>query len=350
MQRRRPGRVVGPVKRGSPVREPISTGWSSSVLGCDAASGLSIASDSTSVVVMPPVKTPTPRPYIANSLDFMRQRLRWLYGRTRGLPQRPPAPGADSAGSVMDPPWSLRIRDEAPLTIAAVVRGTAWILPDGADSRPMHAGDVALIRGPYYYTVADSPQTTPQVIIHPGQVCTTLDGVSVAEAMDQGVRTWGNAATGPPCCLPATRAPARSAGASPTRSPSWSCSAMGPGTAPAALLACRRDRQGRPRPSRRARPAARSARRRRAPRVVRSRRRAVPDLVSGSRRSDSGSRTPAPAQQPGPSLESRRPGRRSRHLPGRARATVHRTVGEPPMTFLTSYRLALAAGPAARTW
>ena len=121
-----------------------------------------------------------------------------------GFLNGPRARGAFLLRSVMDPPWSLRIRDEAPLTIAAVVRGTAWILTDGADPQPMHVGDVALIRGPEHYTVADSPDTAPQVIIHPGQVCTTLDGVSVAEAMDQGVRTWGNSAQGATVVLTGT--------------------------------------------------------------------------------------------------------------------------------------------------
>src|SRR2546430_2064907 len=31
----------------------------------------------------------------------------------------------------MEPPWSLRIQDEAPLTLVAVVRGEAWIVADG---------------------------------------------------------------------------------------------------------------------------------------------------------------------------------------------------------------------------
>jgi len=121
-----------------------------------------------------------------------------------GFLNGPRARGAFLLRSVMDPPWSLRIRDEAPLTIAAAVRGTAWIMHDGVDPRPMHPGDVALIRGPDHYTVADSPNTPPQVIIHPGQVCTTLDGVSVVEAMDQGVRTWGNAAQGATVMLTGT--------------------------------------------------------------------------------------------------------------------------------------------------
>lgn len=121
-----------------------------------------------------------------------------------GFLNGPRARGAFLLRSVMDPPWSLRIRDEAPLTIAAVVRGTAWISYDGEDARPLHAGDVAIMRGPDHYTVADSPDTAPQVIIGPGQVCTTPDGVSVAESMSQGVRTWGNTAQGATVMLTGT--------------------------------------------------------------------------------------------------------------------------------------------------
>ena len=57
-------------------------------------------------------------------------------------------------------------------------------------------GDVAIIRGPDPYTVADAPATPPTVVIHPGQRCTTPDGVSLSTAMDLGVRTWGNSPTG----------------------------------------------------------------------------------------------------------------------------------------------------------
>jgi AraC-like DNA-binding protein len=121
-----------------------------------------------------------------------------------GLLNGPRARGAFLLRSVMDPPWSLRIRDEAPLTIAAVVRGDAWVSYDDDEPAVLGPGDVALLRGPDHYTVADSPDTPPQVIIHPGQVCTTVDGVSVAESMSQGVRTWGNAAGGSTVVLTGT--------------------------------------------------------------------------------------------------------------------------------------------------
>ena len=52
------------------------------------------------------------------------------------------------------------------------------------------------MRGPEPYTVADDPATPPQVIIHPGQRCTTLWGEDLAEAMRLGVRTWGNSPDG----------------------------------------------------------------------------------------------------------------------------------------------------------
>jgi AraC-like DNA-binding protein len=113
-----------------------------------------------------------------------------------GFLNGPRARGAFLLRSVLDPPWSLRIRDEAPLTIAAVLRGSAWVCYDDDEPIELRAGDVGVMRGPDHYTVADPPTTQPQVIIHPGQLCTTLEGVSVAESMRQGVRTWGTSPHG----------------------------------------------------------------------------------------------------------------------------------------------------------
>jgi AraC-like DNA-binding protein len=116
----------------------------------------------------------------------------------------PRAQGAFLLRSELDPPWSLRIQDEALLTVAAVVRGNAWVLLDDGTQRELHVGDVAVFRGPDHYTVADSPATAPQVIIHPGQVCTTPDGTNVQQAMSLGVRTWGNSADGQTTLLTGT--------------------------------------------------------------------------------------------------------------------------------------------------
>jgi AraC-like DNA-binding protein len=114
------------------------------------------------------------------------------------------ARGAFLLRTVMDPPWSMRIQDEAPLTLVAVARGEAWIVPDGDVPTRIGQGDVALVRGPDHYIVADNPETPPTVVIYQGQRCTTLRGDDLALAMDLGVRTWGNSEQGATVLLTGT--------------------------------------------------------------------------------------------------------------------------------------------------
>ncbi len=121
-----------------------------------------------------------------------------------GFLDGPRARGAFLLRSLLDPPWSLRIQDEAPLTLVAVVRGAAWVVHDVAEPRRIGPGDTVIIRGPEPYTVADDPATAPQIVIHPGQHCTTPDGVSLSEAMDLGVRTWGTNPNGSVALLTGT--------------------------------------------------------------------------------------------------------------------------------------------------
>jgi AraC-like DNA-binding protein len=106
--------------------------------------------------------------------------------------------------SSMDPPWSLRIQDEAPLTLVAIVRGQAWFVPDGAAAERFGPGDVAVIRGPDPYLVADDPATPPQVLILPGQRCVTPDGIEVSAMAGLGVRSWGNSRDGATVLLTGT--------------------------------------------------------------------------------------------------------------------------------------------------
>lgn len=92
----------------------------------------------------------------------------------------------------MSPPWSLRVVDEAPLTLIALVKGEAWITPDDGAPIRLGPGDVAVARGPDHYTVSDEPGRTPDVVLYPGQRCCSVNGDEVAETMSLGVRTWGN--------------------------------------------------------------------------------------------------------------------------------------------------------------
>jgi AraC-like DNA-binding protein len=86
----------------------------------------------------------------------------------------------------------------------AVVRGHAWVTPDGREPVRMEAGDVAIARGPDHYAVADALDTPPQVVIHPGQRCQTLGGEDLAEQMALGVRTWGTSSDGEAVLLTGT--------------------------------------------------------------------------------------------------------------------------------------------------
>lgn len=109
-----------------------------------------------------------------------------------GLLDAPRARGAFALRTVMNPPWSLRILAESPITLLAGISGEAWVVPDSGEPVRIGPGDIAVTRAPDHYNVADSPTTAPTVVIHPGQQCRDLDGRSVNDEMTHGTRTWGN--------------------------------------------------------------------------------------------------------------------------------------------------------------
>jgi AraC-like DNA-binding protein len=90
----------------------------------------------------------------------------------------------------------MRIADHAPLCLIAITRGEGWLLPEAGEALRLRPGDVAIIRGPDPYTLADDPATAPQAIVLPGQQCKTPDGQDVPLLAYMGVRTWGNSPVG----------------------------------------------------------------------------------------------------------------------------------------------------------
>ncbi|MEV6547214.1 AraC family transcriptional regulator [Streptomyces sp. NPDC051597] len=113
-----------------------------------------------------------------------------------GLLDGPRARGAFLLRMVMEPPWSVRIEDRAPICLMSTTRGEAWVVPDAGPSVLVRPGDIVVARGPDPYTVAHAPDAEPSARIGPGGVCTTLRGEPLAQSMELGVRTWGNAADG----------------------------------------------------------------------------------------------------------------------------------------------------------
>jgi AraC-like DNA-binding protein len=102
------------------------------------------------------------------------------------------ARGAFVLRTIQNPPWSVQVRDSAPLSVVAVARGTPWVVPGAGDAVRLDAGDVAMMRGPDGFTFADDPRTPVQVVIHPGPRRTTTTGAELPEDADPGVRTWTN--------------------------------------------------------------------------------------------------------------------------------------------------------------
>ena len=251
-----------------------------------------------------------------------------------GLLDGPRARGAFLLRSTMDPPWSLRIEDEAPLTLVAIVRGQRLHRARRRRAVWLRAGDVAIARGPDPYLVADDPATPPQAVIHPGGECRTPDGQELKLMDFLGTRNWGNSPDGETVMLTGTyqlegEVSGRLLRALP---PLLVLAGRRLGHA-ADRPARRRDRQGRARPGGRAGPAARPAadRRRCAPgsRARRPRRRAgtapTPTRSSGPRCG----RCTTTRRTRGPSQELARGA-------GVSRAALARRfndlVGEPPMS------------------
>ncbi|MEP9393020.1 AraC family transcriptional regulator [Gordonia sp. VNK1] len=94
---------------------------------------------------------------------------------------------------VMTGDWAVRITDRAPLTVVAVTRGDTVLSYDDGSSSPLNVGDVALIRGTEPYTIGATANCPPIAIIDESGHCLDPTGRhSVAEQMSFGVRSWGN--------------------------------------------------------------------------------------------------------------------------------------------------------------
>ena len=110
-----------------------------------------------------------------------------------GLLEGPRARGAFTLRCVLQSPWSLRVEANSPLTVLAMVKGGCHIQHDGGEAVSLRAGDVAITRAPGHYTVSDFPETEPTIHIYPGQDCRAPDGRPLYDELMRGVRTWGNA-------------------------------------------------------------------------------------------------------------------------------------------------------------
>ncbi|HET6857589.1 MAG TPA: AraC family transcriptional regulator [Streptomyces sp.] len=89
--------------------------------------------------------------------------------------------------------WGARFEDGSPLALAVLLRGSAWVTPQGADPVRLDSGDVAVLCGGAPYVIANDPSTAPDVVIRAGGRCTNVQGDELARARASGAGT-GDAA------------------------------------------------------------------------------------------------------------------------------------------------------------
>lgn len=91
---------------------------------------------------------------------------------------------------IQRPPWSMTFADAPPLTLVATLGGHAFVSLRGAAPVRLAAGDIALVTTAGY-TIADDPATAPQVVIRGAKKYPIT-----ADARPRAPRTYGDGAPG----------------------------------------------------------------------------------------------------------------------------------------------------------
>lgn len=82
------------------------------------------------------------------------------------------AQGSLFGSSVLTPPWALHFVDGAPLTLCTVLNGEGWIRPEHGPPEPLRSYETVVVKGPSTFTFVDDLDTdAPPVAC--GEQCAT---------------------------------------------------------------------------------------------------------------------------------------------------------------------------------
>src|SRR4051795_4276446 len=97
---------------------------------------------------------------------------------------------------IQQPPWSMTFADAPSLTVMATLGGHASVRLDDDPQAALRlaAGDIALISGTNRYTIADAPDTPPQVVIRGGRKHVIDSGTAAQQNL--APRTYGDGLPG----------------------------------------------------------------------------------------------------------------------------------------------------------
>jgi hypothetical protein len=96
----------------------------------------------------------------------------------------------------MSPPWSIKVKDDAPLTVVAMLRGSAHFRQGNGKPVLLEPGSLLLIRDPAAYFLADLPGREPAYFIGIDQTCSGPNSEDLVQVLSTGLRSWGNDAQG----------------------------------------------------------------------------------------------------------------------------------------------------------
>ncbi|CAJ1511042.1 AraC family transcriptional regulator [[Mycobacterium] burgundiense] len=82
------------------------------------------------------------------------------------------AQGSLFGSSTLSPPWALHFVDGAPLTLCTVLGGSGWIVPEDGPPLPLRAYETIIVRGPGTFTFVDDPATDAEPVAC-GEFCAT---------------------------------------------------------------------------------------------------------------------------------------------------------------------------------
>ncbi|MDE3722246.1 AraC family transcriptional regulator [Nocardiopsis sp. N85] len=111
------------------------------------------------------------------------------------------ARGALFSRSIMEPPWSLCFDHSLPLSLITMVRGRSWIVPERGEPIALAVGDIAVLRGPAVHTVANPADAATTGTVLSGLGCVGPDGARLNEDIVLGVRTYGHSLDAPDLLL-----------------------------------------------------------------------------------------------------------------------------------------------------
>lgn len=86
------------------------------------------------------------------------------------------AHGSLFGSSTLSPPWSLHFVDGAPLTLCTVLTGAGWIVPDSHPPEQLGAHDTIVVRGPSTFTFVDDPATAAEPLVCSEECATPEQG------------------------------------------------------------------------------------------------------------------------------------------------------------------------------